>query len=58
MSDEKHDASALNYDLSHHVFRWLAYFSNGGASVLASHSGPHIGFFGLISSGNIRQHLD
>ena len=36
---KQHDASALIYDLSHHVFRWLAYFSNGGASVLVSHSG-------------------
>jgi len=36
---KQHDASALIYDLSHHVIRWLAYFSNGGASVLVSHSG-------------------
>jgi len=54
-SDEKkqHDASALIYDFSHHVFRWLAYFSNGSASVLAPHSGSSHRVFRLDL---IRQH--
>jgi len=56
---KQHNASTLISDLSYHVFRLLAYFSNESASVLTSYSGSlvaHIGFFGLIPSGNARQH--
>jgi len=52
---KQHHASALIYDLEHHVFRWLAYFSNRGASVLVSHSGLMSSYW-VFRLDLIRQH--